>query len=221
MIDRRETAKSPHQVTDVDNRFTLAPVRWTAVPRFGAAAGLSGSAESTVGQANRDAQEHHETVFKTGLDGNHPDDPRKIIAPRSSRRLSSPDEPHATALGHRVDHVRLVEQSGLKPASRLTCGRLGQERPPRRQAAHIFRPALRQHLAVVQHDDVPTRLGLVQVRRAQQHGEVLIVDQLEDDLPQVAPRERIDADGGLVQQQQFRRADQRAGEPQLLLHAAR
>ena len=54
----------------------------------------------------------------------------------------------------------------------------------------------------------------------EQHRQPLIVNQLQDDLPQLPARQRIDADGRLVQQQQLGRTDQRAGQSQLLLHAA-
>ena len=47
------------------------------------------------------------------------------------------------------------------------------------------------------------------------------VDELPDDVPQLAPRQRIDADGRLVEEQELRHADERAGEAELLLHAAR
>ena len=48
----------------------------------------------------------------------------------------------------------------------------------------------------------------------------LFVNQSQDDLPQLPARQRIDADRRLVEQQQLRRTDQRAGQAELLLHAA-
>ena len=63
--------------------------------------------------------------------------------------------------------------------------------------------------------------GLVQIRRAEQHGQLPASStSCQNDGPQFAPRKRIDAHGRFVQQQQIGRADQRAGEPQFLLHAA-
>ena len=44
--------------------------------------------------------------------------------------------------------------------------------------------------------------------------------QVVDHLPELAPRDRIDADARLVEQQQARLAQQRAGKAELLLHAA-
>ena len=42
-----------------------------------------------------------------------------------------------------------------------------------------------------------------------------------DERPELPPRERIDAGGGLVEDEQVRVVDQRAAQPDLLLHAAR
>ncbi len=64
-------------------------------------------------------------------------------------------------------------------------------------------------------------LRLVEVGGAEQDRQSLIVHELEDDVPQFAARQRIDADRRLVEQQQLGPADQRAGQAELLLHAAR
>src|SRR6266571_4440670 len=66
-----------------------------------------------------------------------------------------------------------------------------------------------------------TAFRLVQVRRAQQYSQPLSVNQRANDLPQLAPRQRIHSNSGLIQQQQLGRANQRARESELLLHAAR
>jgi hypothetical protein len=86
---------------------------------------------------------------------------------------------------------------------------------------YLVRATLDQHFTSVQNDDTGTSLGLVQVRGAKEHSESLVIDQLQDDFPQFAPRQRIDTHCGLIQKQKFRRADKGAGEPKLLLHAAR
>ena len=62
---------------------------------------------------------------------------------------------------------------------------------------------------------------LVEVGCAHQHRLAFLVNQLQNDLPQLLPRHRIDADGRLIEQQQFGRPYQRAGQPQFLLHAPR
>ena len=68
---------------------------------------------------------------------------------------------------------------------------------------------------------MPTSLGFVQVRCAEEHRQTLVIDELQDDLPQFATRQRIDTDRRLIEQQEFRRADKGAGEAELLLHPAR
>ena len=92
---------------------------------------------------------------------------------------------------------------------------------PRGQLADFPRRALGENASAVKHDRPVAPLGFIQIRRAHQHGQPLVVNEIQNDPPQVAPRDRIDTHGRLVQQQQLRRADQRAGEAQLLLHAAR
>ena len=72
----------------------------------------------------------------------------------------------------------------------------------------------------MQHDDVAAPFGLVEIGRAEQHGQALLADEMQDDLPQLAARQRIDADRRLVEEEQVGRAHQRAGEAELLLHAA-
>ena len=73
----------------------------------------------------------------------------------------------------------------------------------------------------MQHDDVGAALGLLEIGRAEKHGEMLDGHQVVHDLPQLATRQRVDADRRLIEEQQLRRAYQCAGEPELLLHAAR
>ena len=81
--------------------------------------------------------------------------------------------------------------------------------------------ALGQNLAPVHDEDLRAALGLVHVGGADDHAQPLVVDQLLHDAPEIAARERVDANAGFVQQQQVGGADQRAGEAQFLLHAAR
>ena len=128
---------------------------------------------------------------------------------------------HAAAFGHRIDDVRLVRAAAPAARARLApAGGVSYEAASRGQPRDLLRRALRQHSPCVQHDDVIAALGLIEIGGAQQHGQALIVHQLAHDLPQLAPRQRIDADRRLVEQQQLRRAHQRAGQAELLLHAA-
>jgi hypothetical protein len=78
---------------------------------------------------------------------------------------------------------------------------------------------MRQHIALVQQHDVIALLGFIEIGGAHQHGDILAAQQF-DDAPEFTPRNGIDPDCGLIEQQQPRRAQQGAGQPQLLLHAA-
>ena len=64
-----------------------------------------------------------------------------------------------------------------------------------------------------------TAFGLVQIRGTQQYRQLFIVDQTQNDVPQLTPGQWIDAHRRLIQQQQFRRTHQGASQAQLLLHA--
>ena len=72
------------------------------------------------------------------------------------------------------------------------------------------------------HRDQPVEtLGLVHVGRGHQHRHVgPLGAQPMDQIPELTPREGIDAGGGLIQNQQLGVVDQRTAEPQFLLHAA-
>jgi hypothetical protein len=79
---------------------------------------------------------------------------------------------------------------------------------------------LREHLAFMHHDHVPATLGLIEIGGRDEHGRLLLAHELEDDLPQFVPRQRVDAGRRFVEQKKIGRAHERAGKPQLLLHAA-
>ena len=71
----------------------------------------------------------------------------------------------------------------------------------------------------VEEGDLGAALGLVHVRRGDQHGLAGPV-QPGEDAPELAPRDRVDAGGRLVEQQQVGLVHQGGREHQLLLHAA-
>ena len=111
------------------------------------------------------------------------------------------------------------------PAARL----LGQQRDEgrvevaRRGALlQLRRSARRQHAAGVHRGEPAEDLGLLHVggRHHHRHAGPPLADAI-DELPELAPRERIHAGGGLVEHEQLRVVDQRAAEAELLLHAAR
>jgi hypothetical protein len=127
---------------------------------------------------------------------------------------------HAAAFRYRIDNGGLVEQPRLEITRGFSARRGDAKDTALGEGAYGCGAALGQDLALAQHDGFVAMLGFVEVRCAEQHGEMLLVDEMADDLPQFAARQRIDADRRLVEQQQRRRADQRAGEAEFLLHAA-
>lgn len=76
-------------------------------------------------------------------------------------------------------------------------------------------------MAVIEHIDFFTACRLFHVRRADEHGKALLTHELLQDLPELAARQRVDADRRFIEQQESRRTHERAGEAELLLHAAR
>ena len=77
----------------------------------------------------------------------------------------------------------------------------------------------REHLALVQQRDARAALGFVEVRRRHQDGDALR-EELRQQLPELAARHRVDAGRRLVEHDDLRLVDQRAGQRELLLHAA-
>jgi hypothetical protein len=131
------------------------------------------------------------------------------------------NEPDPATLRYGVDYARIIQEPRLKLPGLLASARLGDKNPTGGPSAHIARTALSQYLPLVHDDYMSASLGLIEIGSAEQHGERLIADKLSNDIPELATRKRIDADGWLVQQQEFRRANQGASKPQLLLHPPR
>ncbi len=73
--------------------------------------------------------------------------------------------------------------------------------------------------SLVEHGEAVEAFRLVHVGRAHEDGRPP-VDHVVDDEPEVASRDRIDPEGRFVEQQDLRLMDQRAREPELLLHPA-
>ena len=79
----------------------------------------------------------------------------------------------------------------------------------------------RDHVALVDDGDaVAEPLGLVHVMRREQHRPAARAEP-EDDVPELPPRLRVQARGGLVEEEHVRIADQRAGDGEALLLPAR
>src|SRR5665213_1981250 len=73
----------------------------------------------------------------------------------------------------------------------------------------------------MQNDNMPASLRLIQIGGAEQNRQALLMHEFQNDLPQLPARKRIDADGWLIENKKFRRANQRASQSELLLHSPR
>jgi hypothetical protein len=78
---------------------------------------------------------------------------------------------------------------------------------------------MEQHAPLVEHNDGGAVLRLIEVCGAPDDADALL-DERVDHPPQLASRDRVDADAWLVEQQQPGRAQHGAGKTQLLLHSA-
>ena len=145
-------------------------------------------------------------------------DARALQRRRRGARLGH--QSNVGALDQRIDHARRAERGFLQ---RALAGAFAvrEKTAPAHRCAERRGLAFFERLAFVQQQHAVAAFGLVQVGGREQHAHALAFHQPVHDLPQLAPRHRVDADGRLVQQQQLRRAHQRAGEAQLLLHPAR
>ncbi len=75
------------------------------------------------------------------------------------------------------------------------------------------------NLALMHQRHAVAALGFIQIGRCQ-HDRQAVGGQVRQRIPELAARYRIDAGGRLVQQQHARLGHQRAGQRQLLFHAA-
>ncbi len=145
---------------------------------------------------------------------------RSGLQRRQLRRLAglAQHQPQRLALDHAVQHLRLAQGAPQRLAA--VAGYAAQLHAAAFHAADQFagRAGVSQ-LSGVHQQHLVAALGFVQIGGAPQHGHA-VRGQLAHHLPQLAAGNRIDADAGLVQQQDPRLAQQRAGQAQLLLHAA-
>ncbi len=192
MIDRGECPEPPDQVADLDDHFVAGSLRRPVEDR---------GARKRLPRGRCRTQQDHEPVFKAWRHRNDRGALERAGARHGGGHGGGRYEPDLPTFRDRIDDARVVEQPGLEPARRLPRGRHGKERPAGRLAAQLGRRALRQDPALLQHDTSIAPLGLVQVGCADQHRQALVVDQLPDDLPEVPPRQRIDANRRFIQQQ--------------------
>jgi len=225
-LDRLEAAEKTTQFVHLDHRRGL--VLSTVIP---AQAGIQcgGRRHSALGIAMESRhgiiaghglripiamrrQQRHERVLEARRHG------LPVFARLRQRLGILQHHAHAPGLHLRVDYARAAAQDLLQlPAPQR--GMPHAVAMPDQWGMKCGGWLLRQELALVQQHDVVAQLGLIQIRRAHQHCHALRAHGL-DDAPQLAPRDRIDTDRGLIQQQQTRRAQQCASQAQLLFHAA-
>ncbi len=146
--------------------------------------------------------------------------------PAAARARLDPG-PVARALGD--GQVNDVAEQRRRGARRACAGAPRPRGAGRRRCSDTMRPASRRCSATgrVEGDDSPAveerdpvaALRLVHVGRGDEHGDAL-GDHLVDDEPQVAPRDGVDAERRLVEEQDLRLVDEGAAEAELLLHAA-
>ena len=128
-------------------------------------------------------------------------------------------EPHVHALAEDVD----VDDVGQRRQDRDDASLIGRDdfhHRPGQLPAQIVRRVEGDDFAFVQQRDPVAALGFVQVRRADENRDALL-QELREELPELAARHRIDAGRRLVEQDHARLVDQRARERELLLHASR
>ena len=92
---------------------------------------------------------------------------------------------------------------------------------PAHLALQLAGRAARDDLAVVHDDDAVGQLvGLLEVLRGEEHGRA-VLHEVADDRPHRQAAARVQARGGLVEDEQARPADEGAGEVEASAHAAR
>ncbi len=122
-------------------------------------------------------------------------------------------------MDHAIDDVGLVDDLRQDSAAAVT-EPLDQEGSAGGAIGQYLGRTGVDDLPLVEHQHRGAPFGLVQVGGAP-HDADARVDQIVDHFPQFAARDGVDADARLVEQQHLRRMEQRAGQSQLLLHAAR
>ena len=192
MIDGDERAEFSDEVADFDDRFVSL-----------AAGGRASVSDAATGcDPTGRSQQDHETVLE----------PRRVGTTETPSNSGScgtwpfcrarPSQTARAPLRGRRRPGQGRPASG--PAARAAvCPAGGSARKVRcpRPSAHVRRLSLRQHLAPVKDGDMLATFGLVEVRRAQEHRQPLIVNKFENDVPQFAARQRVDADRRLVEQE--------------------
>ena len=113
-------------------------------------------------------------------------------------------------------HRRVLEQLRRQPVDARPFAAPGEELAP---GDHLVGGAAGEQLAISDIGDVVAALGLVHIMGRDEHGEAARGERV-DLVPEGAAGLRIDAGGGLVEQQQLRLVQGGDGEREALLPAA-
>ena len=134
----------------------------------------------------------------------------------------SADQPHLAALRHRVDDAGGVEQPRLQAARRFALLRRRDEHAAFGATSRIVcRRALREHAALVHHEDVRAALGLVEVGGAHDHRQALARRTSPSTISHSSRRDSGSTPTvGSSSSSSSGEPHQRAGQAELLLHAA-
>ncbi len=138
---------------------------------------------------------------------------------RSGRpAASAAREPHVHPLAKRL-HVLDARQRGCDGGCAILVGRDDLDDAPGKRGAKVVRRVEREKTSLVEKGHARASLRLVQVRRADEDRDAHL-QELREQLPELAPRYRIHARGRLIEHDHPWLVDERAGERQLLLHAS-
>ena len=140
------------------------------------------------------------------------------VRPRN-RAAFAHQQAHRPALDRAVGDVGPVERLLQEMAAARGKAR-HLDHPAFHSPGKVARRPLEQQPAVIQQIDAVALLGFVEIGGGPQYADAF-AGQFLHHRPQFAARDRVYAHARFVEQHQLRRADQRAGQAQLLLHPAR
>ena len=211
MRDGREIAELPHEVLHLDLHGGLLKrigCKSTEFRRLGKDVALRGIL----------LEQRHEAVLEPR--GNRRCCKIQRCECRELLRIAAQDEAHDTARRHSIEDAVLRQQPALQGAQRHALWRPDRIAHPLRDTSELFWCAGLEETAAVEHVDRLAKRRFLHVGRADEHRQMLLAHELLQDLPELAARQWVDADSRLVEQQQLRRAHERASKAELLLHAA-
>ena len=157
------------------------------------------------------------STVRTRASGSSP--PRRFPANASTVAASAALEPHVQPIAERL-RIGYPWQGPHGVQRRRSAGRHHFHHAAGQMPAQTPRLVDSQHLPLVHQRHARAAFGFVQIRCGHHDGDAPR-QELRQQLPELAARHRVHARRRLVQHHQFRLMDERAGQRQLLLHAAR